>query len=223
MWLFLWTNEPSKIFVGDTAISKVFLWDAQIRPTWRLPSAYQEVEYIESSWTQYFIVWTSFKTSYKSVIDFQMTQIWGDQVIIWFNLSPYRYWINAYANNFKVITWSTGGWSNTASENTNRHTIIIDKSTATVDGNNYTISWYTDVTVNWWIWVFAHNDEWVGHYFARVKMYKLDIYDENWVHIYDLVPCYRKSDNVIWMYDLVTKTFYTNQWTGTFTKWPDVS
>ena len=33
MGLFLWTSEPSKIFVGDTSISKVFLWDTQIRPS----------------------------------------------------------------------------------------------------------------------------------------------------------------------------------------------
>ena len=185
-----------------------------------LPSAYQEVEYIQSSGTQYFVVWTSFKTSYKSVTDFQMTQTWGDQVVIWVNYW-YRYWINAYSSKFKVITW-WGSWSDTISEDTNRHTLTIDKSTATVDGNNYTISWYTNVTVNWWIWVFAHNDNWVGNYFARVKMYKLDIYDESLVHIYDLVPCYRKSDNVIGMYDTVNNQFYTNSWTGTFTKWPNV-
>lgn len=33
MWLFVWDSQPSKIFVGDTPISKVFLWDAQVRPT----------------------------------------------------------------------------------------------------------------------------------------------------------------------------------------------
>jgi hypothetical protein len=196
--------------------------EKQVRPKKWLPTEYQEVEYIQSSGTQYFVVWTSFKTSYKSVIDFQMTQTWGDQIIIWFNLTPYRYWINAYASKFKVITWSTGGWSNTISEDTNRHIFTIDKSTATVDSNNYTISWYTDVTVNWWIWVFAHNDIWVGNYFASVKIYNLEIYDENWVIIYHLVPCYRKSDSVIGMYDLVNDQFYTNSWTWTFTKWPDV-
>lgn len=40
--------------------------------------------------------------------------------------------------------------------------------------------------------------------------------------IINLVPCYRKSDGEIGMYDLVSKTFYTNQGTGTFTKGEDV-
>ena len=38
----------------------------------------------------------------------------------------------------------------------------------------------------------------------------------------DLVPCYRKSDGEIGMYDLVSKTFLTNAGTGTFTKGADV-
>ena len=38
---------------------------------YHLPWTYQKVEYIQSSWTQYFSVLNSFKTSYKTVIDFK--------------------------------------------------------------------------------------------------------------------------------------------------------
>lgn len=38
-----------------------------------------------------------------------------------------------------------------------------------------------------------------------------------------LIPCYRKSDNEIGMYDTVSGTFYTNQGTGTFLKGNDVT
>jgi len=34
-------------------------------------------------------------------------------------------------------------------------------------------------------------------------------------------PCYRKSDNVIGMYDTVTKAFFVNSGSGTFTKGPN--
>lgn len=37
-----------------------------------------------------------------------------------------------------------------------------------------------------------------------------------------LIPCYRKSDRVIGMYDTVSKSFFTNAGTGTFTKGADV-
>lgn len=40
---------------------------------------------------------------------------------------------------------------------------------------------------------------------------------------YELIPCYRKSDNEIGMYDTVSQTFYTNQGTGSFLKGNDVN
>ena len=61
--------------------------------------------------------------------------------------------------------------------------------------------------------------------FSTLKNFDLSyckIY-ENWTLIRDFVPCYRKSDNVIWLYDLVNNQFYTNSWSWTFTKWPDVN
>lgn len=38
----------------------------------------------------------------------------------------------------------------------------------------------------------------------------------------DLIPCYRKSDGEIGMYDLISNTFFTNAGTGAFTKGSDV-
>jgi hypothetical protein len=38
----------------------------------------------------------------------------------------------------------------------------------------------------------------------------------------DMIPCYRIADWEIWMYDVVNGVFYTNSWSWTFTKWPDV-
>ena len=200
------------------------IFNSVYKSTWR--AKYQEVEYIQSSWTQYFAVLNQFKTSYKTVIDFQMVTTWWDYIPLWIiTEGSYRYWINAYASYFRVTSgWIT--WSNTKSEDTNRHTLTIDNSTATVDGTNYSIN-YTNATFNYWIWVFAYfsnGSGWSSWQFkSSNKLYKLDIYDENWVQIFDGYPCYRKSDNVIWMYDLVNGIFYTNAGTWTFTKWADVN
>ena len=43
-------------------------------------------------------------------------------------------------------------------------------------------------------------------------------WDNNDNLLRDMVPCYRKSDNVIGMYDKVSKTLFTNAGTGTFYK-----
>lgn len=40
--------------------------------------------------------------------------------------------------------------------------------------------------------------------------------------VHDYVPCYRKSDNEIGVYDIVTDTFHTNSGTGTLVKGNDV-
>ena len=52
---------------------------------------------------------------------------------------------------------------------------------------------------------------------AKAKIYNVKSYKSSTL-ISDLYPCYRKSDNVIGMYDIVTDTFYTNAGTGTFSK-----
>lgn len=44
----------------------------------------------------------------------------------------------------------------------------------------------------------------------------------NGVKNLDLIPCYRKSDSVIGMYDIVNDEFHTNVGTGSFTKGSDV-
>lgn len=50
-----------------------------------------------------------------------------------------------------------------------------------------------------------------------IKIYYLRVYDGTDL-VFNLIPCYRKSDNVIGMYDIVNKVFYSNSGTGNFTK-----
>ena len=90
-------------------------------------------------------------------------------------------------------------------------TLNVDNNiSATNDTNNgnYKANTITLFTVN-------------NGFFFKGRLYKLDIYDDN-VLKRRLVPCYRNSDNVIGLYDIVGNTFYTNSGTGTFTKGNDV-
>lgn len=54
------------------------------------------------------------------------------------------------------------------------------------------------------------------------RIYAIDVEDTSASKVLNLVPCYRKSDSVIGMYDIVSGTFYTNAGTGTFAKGDDV-
>ena len=52
---------------------------------------------------------------------------------------------------------------------------------------------------------------------ADDNVYKLEVYKNN-VLVRNFVPCYRKIDNVIGLYDLVNDVFYTNAGSDTFSK-----
>ena len=53
------------------------------------------------------------------------------------------------------------------------------------------------------------------------KIYKAKFSIDN-TEVRNFVPCYRKSDDVIGLYDMTNDVFYTNAGSGTFTKGPNV-
>lgn len=71
--------------------------------------------------------------------------------------------------------------------------------------------------------LFAQNYNGTNRYGGVRRIGKFQYYDKNDNLVCDLVPCYRKSDNVCGMYDLARKTFLTNVGSGTFTKGADVA
>lgn len=237
MGLFIGDSEPSKIFVGDTPISKVFVWDTQVWPSWWLPSIYQEVEYIESTWTQYIDSWVPWTNNYIAEAKFLFTGLWGstdDRYILWsaWNYPAYTVYIS------KQWIWGTSKWR-MATDNTDGWWWDIYANTLYTARAEMLTSPYCTLYVNWnmqasyaytnpyscgynlwilgWIW-----PNW-GFNMCEAYLYYLKIWQSDGTTLVrDFVPCYRKSDNVIWLYDLVGKQFYMNAWTWTFLKWPDV-
>lgn len=72
------------------------------------------------------------------------------------------------------------------------------------------------------LFLFAQNYNGTVRYGGHRQIGKFKYYDKNGTLICDLVPCYRKNDDVRGMYDLARKIFLTNTGTGTFSKGPDV-
>lgn len=192
----------------------------------RLPAEYQEVEYIQSSWTQYI------NTGYQPKIDTEF-EIKYELVsypnrynsIIWtrklYNDWAYYIWWDkqtsqgfCWFSNTNVQPTSVVLWGTWAERN------ISYKNWVLSDGvNTNSISMTT--SAYWNLCIFAENLNWTIWQFCATKLYKLQLYEWN-VIVYDFVPCYRKLDGVIWLYDTVNDVFYTNSWTWTFTKWWDV-
>ena len=205
-------------------VKKIYVWTTKVRPL-RIPAIYQEVEYIQSSWTQYISTWynpqttTQFNVSYEWVSYPQQYQnVFGTRQAYnqkWYFIG-YNYTENKnycwFGSNFKngiaCAIWGT--WVKN----------ITYANWVLSDGTN-TLSVSVNATPTTNLYIFCDNDNWTANEFGSLKLYSLKLY-ESWTLVRDYVPCYRKSDSVIWLYDLVSNAFLTNAWTGTFTKWANV-
>ena len=195
----------------------------------RLPSEYQEVEYIQSSWSQYINLWFTPPSNYiKTKIKLYPTQTWdrrawwiydwsnranvhyiwmNNTIWWWFWWNDYSTWISFSKNTIYEIEMTANNWS---------YTMKINWQTF-----SWTYSWTVKVSTSRPYYLFANQEN--GHAWEQFywRIYYFSVETSQWL-IRDLVPCYRKNDQVIWLYDLVNNVFYTNNGSWSFTKWPDV-
>jgi hypothetical protein len=182
----------------------------------RLPDEYQEVEYIQSTGTQYI------NTNYKITLN---TEFVVDGMIIggeYFAIAgKYGYYISGifgHGSTLKICArWRNGSSSNitvTTSEDVgeNRHTFKINKTAFYMDNvnvGNFNSTYNFSATDDIYIFGLGEASMSVG------RLYSMTISD-NGVLVRKLIPCYRKSDNEIGLYDLINNVFYANAGTGTF-------
>lgn len=181
---------------------------------------YQEVEYIENTSN-----WPRIDTgviptqNIKSQIKFRNFSVTGD-VIYWMSNwddnSDYRFF-NASSKIYWDISSSRLEGS-TCNTNTDYEFELWNNYVKNVWASTNILSWSTVASYTWTATIKLNY--WGTP--SRNRWYYVKIYDGSTL-VRDLVPCYRKDDSVIWMFDLVNKKFYTNSWSWTFTKWPDVN
>ena len=202
----------------------------QPTPKARLPHEYQEVEYIESTGTQwidswYIPKWTSwFEMKFRNIsaINTYRTLIWTrtdtSTAAFWI------WWMNSKCymemSPANIEYTRSDGWFNTGID---YEMSFLNK---TLICNWETFQSWTNFTQDSArnLYIFSWNSNWQTQPFeaAASRMYYLKLYEwENLVR--DFVPCYRVSDWVAWLYDLVEWKFYTNSWTWTFIKWAPVN
>jgi len=206
------------------------------------PSTYQKVEYIESSGTQFIDTGYLITPTTEVSIDYQYTSANDQDFAFWVgsdtNTSSWMtfcvyIWLTNRVPYFKA--WLSDGagsstWSNSwPSPDTNRHRFVLNNwhfltynSSGTLQKDVTTVATFTrTATHSFWLfcWWRLDTSAWANK--TSAKLYWCKVTD-NGVLQRDFIPCYRKSDSVIWLYDLVNDQFYTNSWTWTFTKWPDL-
>lgn len=176
-----------------------------------LPSGYTQVEYIQSSGTQY--IDTGFKPN-------QDTRV----VMYGYNESSNSAWIYGAwnsANSGAFAYLSVNRYYMYGSQQINANSISTGEFTLDHKKNSFTLNGTTisgdseTFTCNYSLYLFALN---VGGSVSSGKLtgklYSCEIYD-NGTLVRDYVPC-KNPDGIIGLYDLVNDTFYVNAGTATF-------
>ena len=187
-----------------------------------LPSWYQEVEYIESSGTQWIDTWYNPTWNTTCEIKFYVKS-WSGVWIFGVDTD----WLNKSYSVFRDRVFVYGTQTARQSGGTN---YLLNNTLYVLEHKN------DKVYLNWTLdYTFTH-ESFTSQYstsifakkrwnnieaYSSIKLYYMKIWDD-WMLVRDFVPCYRTEDDVIWLYDKVNNVFYTNSWTWTFTKWPDV-
>lgn len=180
------------------------------------PLPYIELEYIQSSGSQY--INTGFKpnSNTKIIITFMKVgniidyeRLFGSMS----NSSATTLLRSNRSNSFEYKLNNSVKTSVTINANT-QYTIEATNSYIKLNNStsNFSAVSYT-ATTNLEL---LHNHDRYGTF----RVYSCKVYD-NGTLIRDFVPAKRKSDNVICLYDKVTETFYTNAGSGTFTAGPE--
>lgn len=225
-------TTQGKYCEGDITVQYVSPGDGGSEPI--LPSAYQQVEYIEATGTQYIDTGLMPTENNVAEIDFELTGYVATNYIALVSASTHMYLVHFYHNSGADIRFAPS-WSNYATP-TNFGAVLINNryfgmclsangagTAATVEGaysiNSIAAATYTPANT---YYIFARNNGGGAvSYQAKAKLYGLKLYTDG-VKRRDFYPCYRKSDGVIGLYDTVGETFYTNIGTGTFGKGADV-
>lgn len=191
-----------------------------------LPDGYTEIEYIQSSGTQY--IDTGFRPNQDTrvILDYQLTLLSAT----WQGIISARDGSNgSYGNNFSLWAASTNqyrtdfgadGGPTFGTLDTERHLADKNKALISIDGvtaQNVEATF----SCNYNLHIATGFSGGVSEYPANMKLYFCKIYDSE-ILIRDYVPCKNES-GAAGLYDIVNDVFYSNAGTGTFTAGPEVS
>lgn len=188
---------------------------------------YQEVEYIQSSWTQYIDTWYTPTTSTEFNVTYQwVSYIWTFNTVFWcrrdYNDDAYYIWYTQTWDASYYCFWDNRSHPSAVRFWWNGNIFNITYTNNILSNGTDSITVTTNTNPLWSIYIFSWNWAWTSSEYWALKLYSFKL-TTGWTDVRDFVPCYRKSDNEIWLYDLVNNQFYTNAGTWTFTKWPDVN
>ena len=229
----LYDSIGGKFYTSKTGTNFLKGNDIEFNNDKRLPDAYQEVEYIQSTGEQWIDTGCKFTTD-NVAVDFKVSIDINDVHDLTFfgshdanynydcaiyhandyGTGVFRHWIGSSKNLLPLI-YADGVNDVKLSIKNGLYTCSLNGVTSAAE---YTGSCVTGEN----IYLFGlHRFDTIIERAHGYKLYSFKITDND-ILVRDYVPCYRKSDNTIGLYDLVTKEFFINNGEGVFLKGNDV-
>lgn len=197
-----------------------------VTPSSRLPEGYAEVQYIQSTGTQYVDTGVRQNQNSRVVVDFQLVSAPADSYAWIFEGRD-----TGPKNRHSVYaTKSNGNWHSgygSASKNTNisydlavRITVDFNKNVLKI--GNTAITFAQEVFQSSTSTVlFGCNTGGTIGYYAQAKLFGCRFFDGDTL-LRDFIPC-KNAGGAVGLYDLIGQKFYGNAGTGSFTAGPVVT
>lgn len=188
--------------------------------SFRIPGIYQEVEYLESTGTQF--IKTNYIIPADAVIEFggKLTEAVNDNTFFGVTSTNSNRCLSCGLSTGKIrYLYGNNSYKDTSTTFTSVDAEVVIGQTFVVNNSNIGSVSVPAQTLP--IYVFAENDKGGTARKGKVRIKYFKVKSDDTLEI-ELVPVYRKSDSVAGMYDTVGKVFYTNDGTGTFTVGGDV-
>lgn len=192
----------------------------------RLPAGYTELEYIESTGTQYVNTGVNPTTETKSVLDLKITGtetcvVFGSRVESGNRQKQYFVFTMPSTSRFEAnyFYWTDANLLN-LSDYTQRGILTLDQEAISFNESTAAIN-YTQGTesVPGPIFLFGLNENGTGaNSLIKMILYSCKIYESGTL-VRDFVPC-SDASGAVGLYDLVGGAFYPNAGTGVFTAGP---
>ena len=180
-----------------------------------LPKEYQEVEYIANNYRQY--IDTGVIPDNNTDIGIIASNVTASSAQIFVAGGTYR--IAKFSANHLIGATIGSTAINSESSGVDKFKAEIINKTFYLD--NVALGSATDtIQTSYKLEIFRGNYG-TAQYHSLFRCYGAYI-KQNGTLIRKFVPCYRKSDDEIGMYDIINNVFYPNAGTGTFTKGPNV-
>lgn len=190
-----------------------------------LPWPYVQLEYIQSSGTQYIDTGFAPNTNSAMELTFQLTEV---QSTIMAGSRSYdaktnAFTINCGAGGTKFLAAFDGSNNvELANLDLNKHTTKIQKDTFVFDGEEISALTY-NFTSNLDVLIFANrNGPGEINLYAKVKVYACKIWQSGTL-VHNFIPCWNLKTKTAGLYDLMNQSFLGNSGTGYIFDGPEVN